>query len=151
MDVSTVQSPELEGLRILFVDDSEDERELFQTRFSLLGAEVVTASSADEAFAVIARYETDVVVCDIALPDADGCDLVRTLRDDEVAAAIPVIAATGLTDQADQDRALAAGFVGFVTKPYGTEDLVAMILHVRSQIQAGRLLRARSRGRSRSI
>jgi CheY-like chemotaxis protein len=145
MDSSFMSSPELDGLHILFVDDSEDERELFQVRFGMLGARIVAVGSAGEALAAIASEETDVVVCDLTLPDVDGCDLIRTLRDDQVAGAIPVIAATGRSGKAEQERALAAGFSAFVTKPYDTEEIVCQIDRLRSQIEACHHIRARCR------
>jgi CheY-like chemotaxis protein len=135
----------LEGVHILFVDDSEDERELFQLRFGRLGAEIVAVGSAVEAVDALSREDLDVVVCDLVLPDVDGCDLVRALRaePDGVAATIPIIAATGLSSPVDEERALEAGFSGFVVKPYRTEDIVAMIAHAYRQIETVRRVRAR--------
>jgi CheY-like chemotaxis protein len=143
MEPSYATQPELDGLRILFVDDSEDERELFLARFGMLVAAIVAVGSVDEALAEIARHETDVFVCDLVLPDSDGCDLVRTLRDDEVAAATPAIAATGLSGEIEKERALAAGFSAIVTKPYGIEEILLEIASLRSQIETLRIVRAR--------
>jgi CheY-like chemotaxis protein len=133
---SSDRHTQLDGVHILFVDDSEDERELFQLRFGQLGADVVVAGSAAEALDAFSHEQPDVVVCDMVLPDVDGCELVRAMRaeSDGVGAVIPIIAATGLSGTVDQDQALEAGFSAFLVKPYRTEDVVGMIARVRSQI-----------------
>jgi CheY-like chemotaxis protein len=119
----------LKGLAILFVDDSPDERELFELRLGTLGADVTAVESAIQALGVLERGETELLVTDIVLPELSGYDLLRAMheRPPERGGAVPALAVTGFVDTEEAMRPLSAGFDGFLAKPYSTGDLVSAI------------------------
>src|SRR4029078_6250716 len=84
----------LEGMSILFVDDSPDERDLLEVRLCPLGREVHALESVVKALGVLERGETDVVLTDIVLPDLSGYDLLHAMhtRPAECGGAIPALA-----------------------------------------------------------
>ena len=127
---------DLRGVRVLFVDDQEDARQLAKVILSRAGAEASTASSVSEAIDAVERTGPDVVVTDIAMPLADGYTLLRELRTADVRAGrrTPAIAATAYGTPEDRDRALAAGFDAFIRKPMQPEALTSAIAAVLQRV-----------------
>jgi CheY-like chemotaxis protein len=109
----------LRGVRVLVVDDDEDNMEVFSVALTACGAAVVTANRADEALRVLAAQRVDVVVSDIAMPGGDGywlIDQVRRLPDPRFSS-IPVVAITAYGREHSRARVLAAGFADHLQKP----------------------------------
>src|SRR5207248_1550455 len=75
------RTTELGGVRVLVVDDQPDAREVIATILRRAGAEVGTAGSAQEALENFWKTRPDILVSDVAMPDRDGFDLIRTLRE----------------------------------------------------------------------
>jgi signal transduction histidine kinase len=120
-----VPTPRLDGLRILFVDDEADARELLTHVLGNAGAEVRVAASAAEALALLERERFDVMVSDIGMPGEDGYSLMR-----KVAARRrppPAIALSAFTSAQDRERALAAGFQTHLAKPLDASKLIAFV------------------------
>lgn len=134
----------LGGVTILFVDHSQDERELFAERFGTACARLTTVSSVDEALAVLDRGETELVVTEVRLPGSDGYDLLRRMRERPVntSGGIPAIAVTTNDASGNGDRLLAAGFAAIVQKPYEASDLMGAVADASAQIAALRHRRA---------
>lgn len=118
-------SPDLEGVRVLVVEDEPDARELLTTVLAGKGANVSAASDASQALAMFESCSPDVVVSDIEMPGQDGCALIRQLRK---CGDVPAIAVSGFAAQKDADRALDAGFDVHVAKPIEPRELVRRIL-----------------------
>jgi signal transduction histidine kinase/ActR/RegA family two-component response regulator len=116
---------QLEGTRILIVDDDPDVREFLATALTLAGAEVTSAASVDDALARRARAAPAVIVTDLAMPDRDGFALLQALRASGVTT--PVIALTALAGATDRQRVLAAGFDAHLAKPIDPPSLIAAI------------------------
>ena len=116
---------ELNGVRVLVVDDDPDTADLFATALSACGADVVSTTSAREAVSILARQGLDVVVTDIAMPGADGYWLLGEIRGaaDARTRAMPVLAATAFGREHFRGRTLAAGFTDHVEKPVDPEVL----------------------------
>ena len=123
---------DLQGVRILVVDDEADMRDLASFVLSQRGAQVTTAASAMQALTIMAQTLPDVLLCDIAMPDMDGYALVRQLRrwPPERGGRIPAIALTAYAGEYDQQQALAAGFQRHVSKPVEPETLVRVVAQV---------------------
>jgi PAS domain S-box-containing protein len=119
----------LDGVRVLVVDDALDERELFAEVLSRAGARVETADSAAAALHAIERVRPDVIVSDIAMPGEDGCVLLRKVRAhaDPAVAATPALAVTAHARAEDRQNAIAAGFQRYVPKPVQPKDLVRTV------------------------
>jgi len=140
----------LDGLRIIFVDASADERHLFCVLFEQLGAEVTPVGTADEAIVALEQNGADLIVSEITLSSASGLDLMRRVRALPVdrGGKVPAIAVTAVSQPRITDEALVAGFTTVVAKPYAPETLVAVVRELMPQIDELRRLRMRSRAQS---
>ncbi len=108
----------LSGLRVLTVDDQQDTRELITVALCRYGAEVRGTDSASAALQMIADWRPHVVVSDIGLPEMDGYDFMRRLREIEGdGERIPAIAVTGYAGALDESKALNAGYEVHLSKP----------------------------------
>jgi CheY-like chemotaxis protein len=118
----------LAGKQILIVED--DARNLYAIT-SLLEryqVEVLPASSAREAFAVLAEHPgVDLVLMDVMMPEVDGLQAVRQIRASKQFASLPVIALTAKASESDRAECIAAGFDAYVVKPAETRQLVSVI------------------------
>ena len=108
---------------ILIVDDNPSNTKLLAFLLTSKGYEIRTAASADEAIAVIAHWRTRLILMDIQLPGMDGLTLTRQLKADPATRDIAIIAATAYAMKGDEERALAAGCNGYLTKPIDTRRL----------------------------
>jgi two-component system, OmpR family, KDP operon response regulator KdpE len=108
--------------RILVVDDERPIRRALEVTLTKAGYQVQTAATGDEALTAAALQPPDLVILDLMLPDADGADVCRQLRD-WLAAPILLISAIG--DEPDKIRALDAGADDYVTKPFSPGELLA--------------------------
>jgi CheY-like chemotaxis protein len=123
---STGDSRNLSGVRVLVVEDDADTQQLFCTTLATFGAEVKGAFSVAEAMETIVKFNPDVLVADIGLPDEDGYALIRRVRTlpAEQGGGIPAMAVTAFARPEDRARALWKGFQMHVPKPIDPEDLV---------------------------
>ena len=120
----TAAMPRLEGVRVLIVEDEVDNRKVLATAITHCGAEVQCAGTAADALIVIRDWKPDVLICDIALPDLDGCSFLTQLRArNDAAASTPALALTVLGRPGEQARITAAGFDRFRQKPIDPVDL----------------------------
>ncbi|HYK04741.1 MAG TPA: CHASE domain-containing protein [Thermoanaerobaculia bacterium] len=109
----------LHGLRILVVDDDEEVRNYVTAVFRSSGADVRIATSARNALEVLDEWPPDAVLSDLAMPGADGFDLLHWIRNSrqERVRTLPVVALTAFAMPEDRQRVLEGGFQGFVAKP----------------------------------
>ncbi|HYC89472.1 MAG TPA: ATP-binding protein [Thermoanaerobaculia bacterium] len=116
--------PRLDGIRVLIVEDEVDNRKVLATALTHCGADIQCAGTAADALDVICDWKPDVLVCDIALPDLDGCSFLTQLRArTDAAATTPALALTVLGRPDEQTRITAAGFNLFRQKPIDPVDL----------------------------
>ena len=122
----------LDGLKILVVDDEPEARLLLRDVLTERGASVTEAESAHAGFAALERFRPDVIVSDIAMPGGDGYGLIRAVR--KLAAdrggRTPAIALTAHAREVDGERAFAAGFQRYASKPVDLDRLVSMIANL---------------------
>lgn len=120
----------LAGVSILVVDDEIDSREVLAELLRYYGAQTVTAASAAEALAEIARSVPAVLVSDIGMPAVDGYQFIRAVRERIPEQQMIALALTGLGSGNDKERALAEGFQRCIVKPVEPEQLVETIEHL---------------------
>jgi PAS domain S-box-containing protein len=120
----------LAGLKVLVVDDEPDARELIRRVLKNCDAEVVTASSGEEALKLIDG--TDVLISDIGMPEMDGYELLKRVRGMTASRSskIPAIALTAFARSEDRTRALMAGYQVHISKPVSTPELIASVASV---------------------
>ena len=102
--------------KILIIEDSPDNMKLFRTLLTLRGHQVVGLSGGDGMLETIEREQPVLVLMDIQLPGKDGFALLEEIRGSPYRA-LRVVALTAHAMSGDRDRALQAGFDGYITKP----------------------------------
>jgi two-component system cell cycle response regulator DivK len=107
---------------VLVVDDNDKNRKLAREVLSLGGLRALEASTGAEGIALALEHLPDAVLMDIRLPDMDGTEALRRLKEDERTANIPVIALTSLAMKGDREALLAAGFDGYLEKPIAVRE-----------------------------
>jgi len=116
--------PPSHGLRIFVVEDNDDTREILSQLLRLMGHEVSSASSLEQALQGLAQTEVDVIISDIGLPDGDGYDLLRLLPPSR---AVYAIAMSGYGRLEDRERSAAAGFRHHLVKPMDIDQLESLL------------------------
>jgi CheY-like chemotaxis protein/anti-sigma regulatory factor (Ser/Thr protein kinase) len=125
-DAAFRQIQDLAGVKILVVDDEPDACEMLQHLFRLSGAQVEVAMSAEEALKVCDSFSPDVLVSDIGMPNVDGYELLRRIRNSGKTQ-LPAVALTALSRIEDRVKALAAGYQMHVAKPVEPAELLAVV------------------------
>ena len=122
--------PNLNGLRIMVVDDEKDSRDLLEDVLSLCEAEILAVASAAEALEKIPEFDPEVIISDIGMPEQDGYKLIKEIRKREKAQnlkRVPAIALTAYARVEDRMKALSSGFQMHVPKPVEPAELAAVI------------------------
>lgn len=102
--------------RILIVEDSPDNMKLFRTILTLKGHEVSGLPSGDELLPALEHFDPELVLMDIQLPGKDGFTLLREIRASAFTK-VRVVALSAHAMTGDRERAMEAGFDGYITKP----------------------------------
>ena len=123
---------ELQGIKVLVVDDEADSSEVIQRILTRSGAEVRGASSMEGALAVLEEFSPDVLLSDIGMPGHDGYELISRVRSLPGGRAVPAVALTALARAEDRARALRAGFQMHVAKPVEAAELLAVVRNLAS-------------------
>ena len=113
----------MNSARILVVDDNPTNLKLVTDVLAFDGYAVLQAADAEEAQKVIERTPPDLILMDIALPGMDGLTLTRKLKAAEATRDIRIVALTAFAMKGDDQKALAAGCDGYLTKPIDTRKL----------------------------
>lgn len=119
--------PVLSGLNVLIVDDDEDTLELLTAALTQRSAKVTAVTSTMAALESIKLARPDVLISDIAMPDEDGYQLMQRVLGLNVVPEIPAIAITAYAKEEDKQRALAAGYHRFMSKPVELREFIATV------------------------
>ena len=114
------------GPRILVVEDNAKNMKLVRDVLEYAGYEVIEATTGEEGVARAADSAPDLVLMDLQLPGIDGAEALRRLRTVDHRP-VPVVAVTAFAMKEDRDRALAAGFDGYLEKPISVRALPGQI------------------------
>ncbi|NKF24690.1 response regulator [Solimonas marina] len=128
------------AVRVLVVDDEKPIRRLLRTTLQAQDYDMLEAATAAEALDSVRRERPALVILDLGLPDRDGLDVLRELRAES---AVPVIVLSSRDFEAAKVQALDEGADDYVSKPFGSEELMARIraaLRHRMQQQGARPL-----------
>ncbi|MDQ6931418.1 MAG: response regulator, partial [Candidatus Eremiobacteraeota bacterium] len=120
-------SGNIEGKKVLIVDD--DARNIFALGSALEAhrLEVLSAESGQEGIDVLMRSEVDIVLMDIMMPDMDGFETIRRVRQNARFADIPIIALTAKAMKGDRESCIAAGASEYVSKPVDVDQLLSLL------------------------
>lgn len=115
------------GEPILIVDDNPQNLKLARILLAGAGYDVRTAVDAEQALEVLEAFTPRLILMDLQLPGMDGITLTRRLKSDRARAEIVIVALTAYAMKGDAEKALAAGFDGYVTKPIDIDALPQMV------------------------
>ncbi|HTX24657.1 MAG TPA: hybrid sensor histidine kinase/response regulator [Steroidobacteraceae bacterium] len=121
---------DLEGVRVLIVDDEMDTLELTRRVLGSYHAMVLTATSVDSALSVLNGFQADVLISDLAMPGRDGYELIRSVRESVGPDQLPAAALTAFARPEDAVRAQDAGFQIHLAKPVEPDELVRVVAHL---------------------
>jgi two-component system, OmpR family, KDP operon response regulator KdpE len=121
-------------LRVLVIDDEPPIRKLLRVGLSAHGYQIVEASSGKMALELLGEQRPDLIVLDLGLPDMQGHELLRVVR--ERNDSVPIVVLSSRDDEAGKVQALDSGADDYVTKPFGMDELLArMRAALRHQLQ----------------
>jgi two-component system cell cycle response regulator DivK len=127
--------------RILIADDKATSRELLRTVLENQGYAVIEASNGEEALGKTRSDAPDLILLDLQMPKRNGYEVLGELRKEPAYAKLPIIALTASAMQGDREKALAAGFTAYLTKPV---TLSTIRTEIRRLLDAGSALSAQS-------
>lgn len=110
--------------KLLVVEDETNIRSFMRTILEANSYQVITAATCAEGELMLASHLPDLVVLDLGLPDRDGLDFIRETRKSSL---VPILVLSARTQETDKVRALDLGADDYVTKPFGTAELLARI------------------------
>lgn len=124
----------LEGVRILHVDDDIDSRQILARVLQNYGATTLAAEGMSEALDAIPKFQPHILLSDLGMPGHDGFELIRRIRQAGLTAVdLPAIALTGFARPEDRERALFAGFQVHMAKPVDPRELTAAVVMLMQQ------------------
>lgn len=110
--------------KVLVVEDEKSICNFMTTILTANNYDVVTAKTGQEAYSLISSCCPDIVILDLGLPDMDGIDVLKAVREWSI---LPVIVVSARANEKDKVEALDLGADDYITKPFGTEELLARI------------------------
>jgi len=112
---------------VLIVDDLPENLQVLAGHLTEAGHEILAANSGPRAVALVRNRKPDLILLDIMMPDMDGLEVCRVLKNDPDSADIPVIFITARTETDDILRGFELGAVDYITKPFKPAELVARV------------------------
>lgn len=110
--------------KILVIEDEKNIRSLITTVLETNGYQVIEASTCQQGIMLFSSYVPDMVILDLGLPDRDGLEFIKIASQ---SSAIPILVLSARSTEADKVMALDLGANDYVTKPFGTEELLARV------------------------
>jgi two-component system sensor histidine kinase/response regulator len=114
-------------IKVLLVEDEVALRETLEEILELNDFDVKVAGSGEEALEIINTWIPDLFVSDIMMPGITGYDLIRKVHEQSELAEIPFIFLSALASREDQNKGIEAGAKGYITKPFKSAELIALI------------------------
>lgn len=113
--------------RILAVDDEIDNLDTLETYLIPRGYDVVRAINGENAMSIINKEKIDLVLLDVRLPDIDGFEITKRIRQREITRLLPIILITALSSSEDRIKGIERGCDDFISKPYNVQEVLARI------------------------
>ena len=132
-------------MRVLLVEDDPSTKDSIELMLKSTGMVVDSTDLGEDGLEIGKLYDYDIIILDIMLPDMDGFEVLRRLRDSKVRT--PVLILSGLNESENKVRGLGSGADDYLTKPFNREELIARIQaivrrsagHSQSIIETGKL------------
>lgn len=120
--------------KLLLVEDDRSIASFVQTLLETGGYQVLTAERCRQGLLMVTSHVPDLVILDLGLPDMDGEEFIRIVRKDS---AVPIVVLSARTEERDKVTALDLGANDYITKPFGTAELLARVRAVLRTTQHG--------------
>jgi two-component system cell cycle response regulator DivK len=113
--------------KILIVEDNDNNRSLLKDILSFHGYEISVAFDGKEGVALARELMPDLILMDIQMPGLDGMTATSILKGDSATSRLKIIALTSFAMRGDQEKFMAAGFDGYLSKPISTRELPGLV------------------------
>lgn len=113
--------------RVMIVDDDPEALSLMEKILTDEGVELIKVSNATEVGLKAAQLTPDLILLDFLMPDIDGFEVSRALRDNELTRSIPIMAVTCLTEEKDIEKIFECGADEYLAKPFKVDQLVEKV------------------------
>ena len=117
----------MERKTILIIEDNELNMKLVRSLLQIQEYKIIEAENAEKGIQMARDHQPDLILMDIQLPGMDGLSATKLISNDENLKDIPVLAMTSYAMEGDKEKALAAGCVGYITKPIDTRSFAKTI------------------------
>ena len=125
---------QMDGWTVLVVDDEPDSLDVASTLLEMVGVSVLTANNGKRGLELAQAHRPNFIISDLSMPEMSGWEMLKNLKEDVATQNIPVIALTAHAMRGDRERAVAAGFHNYLTKPLRPEtfinDLLKLLLDI---------------------
>jgi two-component system KDP operon response regulator KdpE len=132
----------MKGINVLVVDDEKSLRDFIQRNLEIRGYKVKTAGNGLEALAIFKSEFIDLVILDVMMPNMDGLETIKRIREKST---VPVIVLSALGEEQDKVRALNMGADDYLSKPFGVKELLARVKAVQRRTQWGQSIKNEER------
>jgi CheY-like chemotaxis protein len=122
----------------LIVDDQDDNLAIAKTVLNFHGAQVHSAQNGEVGLEVLRTIRPTFILLDLSMPVLDGWEMLRKVRANPEISDLPIIALTAHAMDGDRERVLAAGFDGYISKPFDVQTLVPYIRRVIGHLAVSR-------------
>jgi CheY-like chemotaxis protein len=120
----------LENEKVLVVDDEPDSLEVARAILEIYSVNVVVAENGRKGYEMALEHHPAFIISDLSMPEMNGWEMLEEIKNDGRVANIPVVALTAHAMRGDRDRALAAGFHNYLTKPLRPETFVGDLVRI---------------------
>ena len=121
------REPARKSIHLMIVEDDPDTLEMLRATLEARGFRVTSCESAAQSLKVASAHQVDLIISDIGMPEMDGFQMMKQLREISGYQNVPAIALSGYASEKDAKSALAAGFDAHVSKPVNPAELVVMV------------------------
>ena len=115
-------------LKAILIEDNENNRYLLTLLLEHAGFTVVVLTSGKAAIEAVHREAPHVILMDIQMPEMDGYEVATLLKQDPIAALVPIVGVSSFAMPGDRDKALRAGFAGYIEKPVDPERFAQLVI-----------------------
>ena len=123
---------------VLVVEDEQENRDvLCDIVEEVIGATALPATSAAQGLEFAVERQPTLILMDLMMPDMDGYEAIRRLKQQAATRRIPIIAVSALSGRDDREQALAAGCVDYISKPFDLDQLADIVTRHLSQAESG--------------
>ena len=116
--------------KVLVIEDNQDNMKLITFILEKNGFNTITAENGKKGIELALKEKPDFILLDIQLPDMDGVEVLKAIRESEIDENIPIIAVTSYAMSGDRDRLLALGCTGYIEKPINPETVIGEIRQI---------------------